>query len=90
MLYLLLTNYSDTYSFLNFFNFLTVRTGLALLLRGNSALIGDNFIKFFNKNYNPIRLDGPEDHLIKKIGTPTMSGLILFGLFAGVFMVRSI
>ena len=31
MLYTLLTNYSDTYSFLNFFNFLTVRTGLAIL-----------------------------------------------------------
>ena len=31
MLYNLLTSYSDTYSFLNFFNFLTVRTGLAVI-----------------------------------------------------------
>ena len=29
MLYDLLISYSDTYSFLNFFNFLTVRTGLS-------------------------------------------------------------
>ena len=90
MLYLLLTNYSDTYSFLNFFNFLTVRTGLAIITSMVIVfLIGDNFIKFFSikKITNPIRLDGPEDHLIKKIGTPTMGGvLILFGLFAGVFL----
>ena len=90
MLYLLLTNYSDTYSFLNFFNFLTVRTGLAIITSMVIVfLIGDNFIKFFSikKITNPIRLDGPEDHLNKKIGTPTMGGvLILFGLFAGVFL----
>ena len=32
-------------------------------------------------------LDGPEDHLIKKIGTPTMGGVvILFGLIASVLL----
>ena len=89
MLYNLLTNYSDTYSFLNFFNFLTVRTGLATITAMIIVfLIGEKFINFFstNKITNPIRLDGPEDHLIKKIGTPTMGGvLILIGLFFGVF-----
>jgi len=52
-------------------------------------LIGDKFINYFSskKITNPIREDGPEDHLIKKIGTPTMGGvLILIGLFAGVFL----
>ena len=90
MLYNLLTNYSDAYSFLNFFNFLTVRTGLATITAMIIVfLIGDKFINFFstNKITNPIRLDGPEDHLIKKIGTPTMGGvLILIGLFFGVFL----
>ena len=90
MLYNLLTNYSDTYSFLNFFNFLTVRTGLAIITAMIVVfLIGDKFINYFStkKITNPIRSDGPENHLIKKIGTPTMGGvLILIGLFAGVFL----
>ena len=90
MLYNLLTNYSDSYSFLNFFNFLTVRTGLAIITSMLIVfLIGDKFISFFStkKFTNPIRTDGPEDHLIKKIGTPTMGGvLILIGLFIGVFL----
>ena len=90
MLYNLLTNYSDTYSFLNFFNFLTVRTGLAIITAMIVVfLIGDKFINYFStkKITNPIRSDGPENHLIKKIGTPTMGGvLILIGLFSGVFL----
>ena len=90
MLYNLLINYSDTYSFLNFFNFLTVRTGLAVITSMIIVfIIGDRFINFFSakKITNPIRLDGPEEHLIKKIGTPTMGGvLILIGLFSGVFL----
>ena len=52
-------------------------------------LIGDKFISIFSskKFTNPIRSDGPQDHLIKKIGTPTMGGvLILIGLFTGVFL----
>ena len=90
MLYNLLTSYSDTYTFLNFFNFLTVRTGLAVITSMVIVfLIGDKFIKYFSikKITNPIREDGPKEHLIKKIGTPTMGGLlILIGLFIGVFL----
>ena len=90
MLYNLLTSYSDTYSFLNFFNFLTVRTGLAVITAMMIVfLIGDKFITYLStkKITNPIRTDGPEGHLIKKIGTPTMGGLlILIGLFSGVFL----
>ena len=90
MLYNILTNYSDTYSFLNFFNFLTVRTGLAIITSMIVVfLIGEKFIKLFStkKITNPIRPDGPRDHLVKKIGTPTMGGLlILIGLFTGVFL----
>ena len=90
MLYNILTSYSDTYSFLNFFNFLTVRTGFAIITAMVVVfLIGDKFINFFSSKQltNPIRSDGPEDHLIKKIGTPTMGGLlILIGLFFGVIL----
>ena len=90
MLYNLLTSYSDTYSFLDFFEFLTVRTGLAVITAMLIVfLIGDKFIIYFStkKITNPIRTDGPKDHLIKKIGTPTMGGLlILIGLFSGVFL----
>ena len=75
MLYTLLTKYSDVYSFLNFFDFLTVRTGLAVITAMIIVfIIGDKFISYFSnkKITNPIRLDGPKDHIIKKIGTPTI------------------
>tara|TARA_Y100000996_G_scaffold408273_1_gene387073 strand:- start:407 stop:1384 length:978 start_codon:yes stop_codon:yes gene_type:complete len=52
-------------------------------------LIGNPFIRFFaNKEIlNPIREDGPSDHIIKKIGTPTMGGLIILtGLIVSVLM----
>ena len=45
------------------------------------------FISFFSnkKILNPIRNDGPEGHIVKKIGTPTMGGvIILFGLLFSV------
>ena len=47
------------------------------------------FINFFSTKQitNPIRKDGPDEHIIKKIGTPTMGGvLILLGLFSGVLI----
>ena len=44
-----------------------------------ALLIGGPFIKLFSnkKIFNPIREDGPSDHIIKKIGTPTMGGVII-------------
>ena len=90
MLYSLFSSLVDIFSFFNVFKFLTVRTGLAVITAMVIVfLIGDKFINYFSskKITNPIRSDGPEDHLIKKIGTPTMGGvLILIGLFAGVFL----
>ena len=90
MLYNLLTNYTETYSFLNIFNFLTVRTGLAIITSMLIVfLIGDKFIKFFStkKFTNPIRSDGPKDHLIKKLEHQQWVGvLILIGLFSGVIL----
>ena len=90
MLYNLLLNYVELLSFLNVFKYITFRTGLAfftsLLI---SLLIGGPFIRLFsNKNIiNPIREDGPSDHIIKKIGTPTMGGvIILLGLIISVLL----
>ena len=90
MLYKLITNYVDIFTFLNVFKYLTVRTGLAMFTSMFVVfLIGTPFINFFSSKQilNPIREDGPSDHIIKKIGTPTMGGLlILIGLFAGVLL----
>tara|TARA_B100001123_G_scaffold210481_1_gene237956 strand:- start:2070 stop:3155 length:1086 start_codon:yes stop_codon:yes gene_type:complete len=90
MLYSLLTNLVENYSFLNIFKYLTVRTGLAMFTSLFVVfLIGTPFINFFtsNKIHDPIRNDGPSEHIIKKIGTPTMGGLlILTGLFSGILL----
>ncbi len=90
MLYQFLLNYVDTFGFLNVFKYLTFRTGLSVFTSLIIVLIiGGPFIKFFSnqKILNPIRDDGPEDHMIKKIGTPTMGGLIiLLGLLTSVIL----
>ena len=88
MLYQFLLNFIDSFSFLNVFKYITFRTGLSLFTSLIIVLlIGGPFIKFFSnrKILNPIRDDGPKDHIIKKIGTPTMGGvIILFGLLLSV------
>ena len=88
MLYQFLLNFVDTFSFLNVFKYLTFRTGLSLFTSLIIVLVvGEPFIKFFSRKkiLNPIRDDGPEEHIVKKIGTPTMGGIIiLFGLLVSV------
>tara|TARA_B100002052_G_scaffold248947_1_gene235965 strand:+ start:2370 stop:3455 length:1086 start_codon:yes stop_codon:yes gene_type:complete len=90
MLYSLILELIEAYSFLNVFKYLTVRTGLAVFTSLLIVfLIGTPFINFFSAKQilNPIREDGPDEHVIKKIGTPTMGGvLILIGLFSGIFL----
>ena len=90
MLYNLILELIDAYSFLNVFKYLTVRTGLAVFTSLFVVfLIGTPFINFFSAKQilNPIRKDGPDEHIVKKIGTPTMGGLlILLGLFSGIFL----
>jgi phospho-N-acetylmuramoyl-pentapeptide-transferase len=52
-------------------------------------LIGGTFIKFFSqkKITGPIRKDGPIDHIIKKVGTPTMGGIvILIGMLTSTLL----
>ena len=88
MLYQFLLNFVDTFGFLNVFKYLTFRTGLSVFTSLAIVLIiGGPFIRFFSnqKILNPIRDDGPEDHIVKKIGTPTMGGIIiLLGLLISV------
>ncbi len=88
MLYQFLLNFVDSLSFLNVFKYITFRTGLSFFTSLVIVLlIGGPFIKFFSnqKILNPIRNDGPKDHIIKKIGTPTMGGvIILLGLLVSV------
>ena len=90
MLYSLISSFVDTFTFLNVFKYLTVRTGLAMFTSMFIVfLIGTPFINFFSAKQilDPIREDGPSDHIIKKIGTPTMGGaLILLGLFSGILL----
>ena len=90
MLYEFLLNYIDTFTFLNVFKYITSRTGLAVFTSLIIVLlIGGPFINFFSnkKILNPIRDDGPSDHIIKKIGTPTMGGIIiLIGVIVSVLM----
>ena len=90
MLYSFILELIGQYSFLNVFKYLTFRTGLAIFTSMVVVLlIGTPFIKFFSARQilDPIREDGPTDHIVKKIGTPTMGGvLILIGLFSGILL----
>ena len=85
MLYYFLLPYAGQSGFFNLFRYLTFRTGGAIL----TALILSfwlgqpviNWLKSRQRNGQPIRLDGPETHLLTKQGTPTMGGcLILLAL----------
>jgi len=90
VLYSFLTSLIDQYSILNVFRYLTFRTGLSVVSSiAIVFLIGGPFIKFIEKHKitGPIREDGPIDHIIKKVGTPTMGGvLILIGILFGTLL----
>ncbi len=90
MLYSFLTSLIEEYSILNVFRYLTFRTGLSVISSMAIVfLIGGPFIKFIEKHKitGPIREDGPIDHIVKKVGTPTMGGvLILIGILFGTLL----
>src|SRR5262245_54810968 len=85
------TELSDKISFLNVFRYITFRTGGSIV----TALV---FVCFFGGPIidllrikqgkgQPIRRDGPQSHLVTKIGTPTMGGLmILSGLLVSTLL----
>ena len=90
MLYNVLISLVDQFSALNVFRYLTFRTGLSVISSMVIVfLIGGPFIKFIesHKITGPIREDGPLEHIIKKVGTPTMGGvLILIGILFGTLL----
>ncbi len=90
MLFSLFSNLVDIFSFFNVFKYLTVRTGLSMFTSMIIVfIVGNPLINYFSVKqiHNPIRDDGPSEHIVKKIGTPTMGGLmILLGVFSGVLL----
>jgi len=86
-----LIEFSDKISVLNVFRYLTVRTGGAMLtalvfvfLCGPSII---TMLRLKQGKGQPIRSDGPQSHLVTKIGTPTMGGLmILLGLVVSTLL----
>lgn len=76
-----LTRYSDEFQFFNLFNYLTFRTGGALMTSLIIAFIlGPRMINLLRSKQGkgqPIRTDGPERHIVEKAGTPTMGGLLI-------------
>ena len=90
MLFSLFSNLVDILSFFNVFKYLTVRTGLSTFTSMLVVfIVGNPLINYFSSRqiHNPIREDGPSEHIVKKIGTPTMGGLmILLGVFSGVLL----
>ena len=90
MLYNFLISLVDQFSALNVFRYLTFRTGLSVMSSMIIVfIIGGPFIRFIqsHKITGPIREDGPIDHIIKKVGTPTMGGLlILIGIIFGTLL----
>ena len=91
MFYYFFSPYIDSFSFLNLFNYLTFRAGGALFTAFLiSLLLGPKFIKKLKSvqtKGQPIRKDGPKSHLLNKVGTPTMGGmLILISLFVSIVL----
>ena len=74
-------HFVEQYSFLNLFNFITFRVGASILTSLFFSLIfGQYIINKISKIQpigQPIRDDGPENHIIQKAGTPTMGGLLI-------------
>jgi len=73
--------YTNYFSFLNLFTYITFRTGGAILTALFFSLIfGNNIINFLSSlqpTGQPIRSDGPERHIIEKSGTPSMGGVLI-------------
>ena len=81
----------EDFSFLNLFNYITFRAGGALF---TAFLISIFFgpklfrtLKKIQKKGQPIRKDGQKSHLLNKVGTPTMGGmLILISIFISIIL----
>ncbi len=91
MILYFLENFFSGYDSLNILNYLTVRSAFAVLTSLFICLFfGPKFILYMEKKQKkgqPIRKDGPPSHLLTKVGTPTMGGLlIIFSLISSSFI----
>jgi len=91
MLYEWLAKYSDEFQLFNLLNYITFRVGAALMTSMIIAfMLGPKLINLLRSKQGkgqPIREDGPESHIIKKAGTPTMGGiLILLSVIVSVLL----
>ena len=81
MLYALLFPLADHIGAFNVFRYITFRTGGAVMTAMLiSFLTGPALISWLKRKQRegqPIRLDGPEGHLLTKKGTPTMGGVLI-------------
>jgi phospho-N-acetylmuramoyl-pentapeptide-transferase len=72
---------SDGGDIFNIFRYITFRAGGAfftsLIIFFTFGKFSINFLKKLQKEGQPIREDGPKEHIIKKAGTPTMGGVII-------------
>ena len=86
--------FSDGGDFFNLFRYITFRSGGAFFTSLVFFFIfGPTLISLFKKKQKggqPIRSDGPETHILKKAGTPTMGGVIILGslLFSSLLWSR--
>jgi phospho-N-acetylmuramoyl-pentapeptide-transferase len=76
-----LSGLADDSQFFNLFNYITFRTGGAIVTAMVIAfVIGAPLIHWLRERQGkgqPIREDGPANHLLTKKGTPTMGGFII-------------
>ncbi len=81
MLFNTLVQFTDQLAVLNLFRYITFRTGgsmmTALIVSFLCGPMIIRWLKFNQKKGQPIREDGPESHLITKVGTPTMGGFMI-------------
>src|SRR5260221_7818185 len=91
MLFNLLTPFIGDFGPLNLFRYLTFRTGgavlTALLISFMVAPALIDFLRLKQREGQPIRLDGPEGHLLTKKGTPTMGGFLILLALTGSTML---
>src|SRR5580700_3027028 len=86
-----LVDLSATIPVLNVFRYITFRTGGAIFTGALFVFLFGPWIidhlRLRQGKGQPIRADGPQSHLVTKIGTPTMGGLmILSGLVVSTLL----
>ena len=81
MLYDLARPFASQFILFNLFRYITFRSGAACLTALIvSFILGPPLIRWLKsvqRHGQPIRLDGPERHLVEKQGTPTMGGVLI-------------